>query len=814
MWFLEHESLFGGKRVWLRPGSQQLFGRTKSSTEGKIWKIDNKAVSRQHVTIKVLEVHPEAGTKLHTRSQIQITDLSCRQGTTIDEKKHLKSKKNDDGSIDYEKAILEGTEHTVRLAQGYAPFKIVWRPVVFTYASKENRETKSRRAQLHALDIKTTMEFVFGKTTHVVTQKRNLPRVLSGLVAGKHIITEEFLDAVVNAAITGTDSEGGYVPSQLEEDFDNRWPKEEEYVPPTATEPVPRPQEMLKPDSSRSEIFSNLIFIFLDQNQFDSLQQPISGGGGKALLFNLIPCETTVREYVQYAQNVAGKKSSNHGSDSSLPVVTVRLPLTPDDTDGWAATFMNDVDKALNQRSIFQNEFLDIIITKNRTALQQPPNSLSEVASSAPEFASASHSVEEQMPASMTSLQAPEPTIPTNELAKPSSRKRTHRPKTTSRFTGFDDYEPPTKVRKTEDTQTEVVQEPVPQFHRTTTQATGGQYATAPTTQPQAGTRTPTGFASPLSAHEIVEKEEQMDSLFPAAAEVKRRRAATGVPSASVEFDTNTLVTHPKRRGVEALENLQRARKKAGRETNIREQSRLRIKEEEDRRKADEESLREQLEGIDIEQMKNLAVIEEMDVLPRAQRSNGDNPLSPADARVQAKDDRWDPAWNGRKNFKRFRRRGAEQGVALHKVIVALEEVPKQKGFGDSAFFLEDVEPRATAMAKSRRKVAESGDESGSETGFKGRKSRAQSQKHTQEQQPEIINVEDSGPDDEEVVEIRTQKSSGRTQRVIETQVSEAGGKKRVGGAVSGAPPSKRGRVSRRDEDSDEEETGFRFKRR
>ena len=814
MWFLEHESLFGGKRVWLRPGSQQLFGRTKSSTEGKIWKIDNKAVSRQHVTIKVLEVHPEAGTKLHTRSQIQITDLSCRQGTTIDEKKHLKSKKNDDGSIDYEKAILEGTEHTVRLAQGYAPFKIVWRPVVFTYASKENRETKSRRAQLHALDIKTTMEFVFGKTTHVVTQKRNLPRVLSGLVAGKHIITEEFLDAVVNAAITGTDSEGGYVPSQLEEDFDNRWPKEEEYVPPTATEPVPRPQEMLKPDSSRSEIFSNLIFIFLNQNQFDSLQQPISGGGGKALLFNLIPCETTVREYVQYAQNVAGKKSSNHGSDSSLPVVTVRLPLTPDDTDGWAATFMNDVDKALNQRSIFQNEFLDIIITKNRTALQQPPNSLSEVASSAPEFASASHSVEEQMPASMTSLQAPEPTIPTNELAKPSSRKRTHRPKTTSRFTGFDDYEPPTKVRKTEDTQTEVVQEPVPQFHRTTTQATGGQYATAPTTQPQAGTRTPTGFASPLSAHEIVEKEEQMDSLFPAAAEVKRRRAATGVPSASVEFDTNTLVTHPKRRGVEALENLQRARKKAGRETNIREQSRLRIKEEEDRRKADEESLREQLEGIDIEQMKNLAVIEEMDVLPRAQRSNGDNPLSPADARVQAKDDRWDPAWNGRKNFKRFRRRGAEQGVALHKVIVALEEVPKQKGFGDSAFFLEDVEPRATAMAKSRRKVAESGDESGSETGFKGRKSRAQSQKHTQEQQPEIINVEDSGPDDEEVVEIRTQKSSGRTQRVIETQVSEAGGKKRVGGAVSGAPPSKRGRVSRRDEDSDEEETGFRFKRR
>ena len=84
MWFLEHESLFGGRRVWLRPGSQQLFGRTKSSEEGKTWRIDNKAVSRQHCIIKVLKVPDDAGSKLHTRSQIEITDLSCRQGTAID----------------------------------------------------------------------------------------------------------------------------------------------------------------------------------------------------------------------------------------------------------------------------------------------------------------------------------------------------------------------------------------------------------------------------------------------------------------------------------------------------------------------------------------------------------------------------------------------------------------------------------------------------------------------------------------------------------------------------------------------------------
>lgn len=808
MWFLEHESLFGGKRVWLRPGSQQLFGRTKSSAEGKTWKIDNKAVSRQHVTIRVFEVSPGDGMKLHTRSQIEITDLSCRQGTAIDDKPPLKSKKNDDGTLEYARSILEGTEHTIRLAQGYAPFKIVWRPVVFTYASKENERSKARSAQLHALDIKTTTDFVFGKTTHVVSQKRNLPRVLSGLMAGKYIVTEGFLDAVINGATATVDSEGGYVPSQLEEDFDDRWPREEEHVPPTATEPVPRPQEMLKPDVSRSEIFSNLTFVFLNANQHGSLQDPISGGGGKVLLFKLQHGETTVQEYVDYVHSVAGKKKSGRGSNGKLPVLTVRLPLASDSGDDWAATFMNSVDQALSQRSIFQNELLDIIITKDRNALQRPPDNVPEAA---PGSAPVRRSTRDSTPASRAPSQAPESSAPTDEPVRPNSRKRIHRPKTTSRFTGFDDYEPPSKVRKIEDSRMEDVQHSAPHSARTTTQALELQNATAPTiqTQAQTQTQTQTRFAPPSPVHETVEKGEQMDSLFPAAAEVKRRRAATRAPSASVEPEHDTPVNQPKRRGVEALESLQRARQKADKDINVREQTRLRIKEEEDRRKADEESLREQLKGIDIEQMKNLAVIEEVDVVPRAQRNNGNNLRTPAEARAQAKSDRWDPAWNGRKNFKRFRRRGTEQGVASHKVIVTLEEAPKQKGFGDSAFFLEDIEPRASGLAKSRRKAAESDAESEPETGFQGRRSRT----NTQQEQPEVINVEDSGPDDEEVVELRTQKSSGRTQRVAETQVSEPLARKRVG-AASGGPPSKRGRVARRDEDSDEEETGFRFKRR
>jgi hypothetical protein len=223
--------------------------------------------------------------------------------------------------------------------------------------------------------------------------------------------------------------------------------------------------------------------------------------------------------------------------------------------------------------------------------------------------------------------------------------------------------------------------------------------------------------------------------------------------------------------------------------------------------------LREELDGLDIEQMKNLAVIEEMEILPRTQR-NGDNLRTPAEARAQAKSDRWDPAWNGRKNFKRFRRRGAEQGVATHKVIVQLEETPKTNSFSGSVFFLEDEESRPRSLQQRMRdaEAAESDSESEQEAGFRGR-SRTQSQRRTEEQM-DVVNVEDSGPDDEEVVEPRTQKSSGRTQRVVETQMSEAGAKKRAGGAPSKQPATKKGRFTRGGDDSDDEETGFRFKRR
>jgi len=63
MWLLENENLFNGRKVWLKPGSRQLIGRTRPEnyTAGLSGSIDNKFVSRKHLVISVTEVAPEDG---------------------------------------------------------------------------------------------------------------------------------------------------------------------------------------------------------------------------------------------------------------------------------------------------------------------------------------------------------------------------------------------------------------------------------------------------------------------------------------------------------------------------------------------------------------------------------------------------------------------------------------------------------------------------------------------------------------------------------------------------------------------------------
>ncbi|KAF2641657.1 hypothetical protein P280DRAFT_281381 [Massarina eburnea CBS 473.64] len=796
MWFLEHETLFEGKRVWLRPGSQQLFGRTKPAdgdlSEGKKVFIDNKNVSRKHMMIRVLEVPPEDGTKLQKRSQVEVVDLSCRQGTWVDGQS-IKSTKTADGGITYDKTTLTEKEHTIKLSNSYPPFKIQWQDVIITNTSKEKRAdatSATRTTQLHAMDIKTSTEVVYGKTTHIVSQKRNLPKVLQGLVAGIPIVTTDFLDAVLSAAAHSVDADDNYVPSQLEEDFDASWPREKDYIPPAGAEPVARPEHMLEPDPSRSEVFLGLTFVFFDEVQHTNLHQVVAGGGGKALLFDIRPGETTVEEYVEYVNHVAGQKKRAKTSNGSLPVVTIRLGAYPDQLADWSTDFVARVDQSLNQRSILQNEFLDAIVTKDSSQLRRPPTEMVADSSIAPPMPS-------QRPKQGTTpvatqirvpLRAPEADAAPEEPVKTITRKRPVRKGITSRFTGFDDYEPPTKVQKVEDT-------PVPMEDV--------QESTEPPSQPVPAIQTRTLRNTRLQSVDPTEpvkqeRTKQMDQLFPAAAAIKRQRGATRAHSTSVEPETGPQTQKPKRNAAEILEKLQNTKKKATKEINVREQTRKHVEEQEEKRRLEEEGLREALEGVDISEIRANIQVEEMKMRPREEQGNRANTR-------QVKSDGWDPAWDGRKNFKKFRRRGTEGAPQSQRVLVSFEEAPQKKSVAEVEM---DMSVGTDHERKSKRRQDRAADsESEAEQGFRRRKKA----KNT-----EVIHVEDSGPDDEDPV-VGT-RGSGRTQRVAETQLEDTqmhGKGKKRGPVTVAAGPAKKGRYSKKDDsDSDAEETGFRFKRR
>jgi hypothetical protein len=587
-----------------------------------------------------------------------------------------------------------------------------------------------------------------------------------------------------------------YKASMLEEDFDAAWPREKEYIPPIGAEPVPRPEQMLEPDPDRAELFSGLTFVFLNEGQYNSLQEAISTGGGKTMLVQVDFGTTKVDEYVQYVTNVAGQKKRPKANSGRFPVITIRPSVFPEEMEKWTTDFIMGVDQALNQRSIQQNEFLDAILAKDTSSLQKPPAEV-EIASSAPPTIRQESSVREPSQVSR-SVEEPEPKaapVPSEEPVKPNPRKRLmRRGATQSRFTGFDDYEPPTKTRKIEeDVPMEDVQESAPvqssvvhSQHRSTQGSRNG----------------------PSPVEESNQHTNNTDSLFPASTALRRHRAEARAASQSMEPEP-VEEQKPKSKGTQVLEQLQKAKKKASKEIDVREQTRLRLQENEEKRHADEEKLREQLEGVNISELRNVAKVMTMEVEPREYI-----PLQ----RAEGSGREWKDEWNKRKNFKKFRRRGDKSGPAQQKVLVTLEEAPQKKGFGrGDAFFLEDTAdaPRTREDERRLRRRGAHVSDSEPEPGFTRRKRNKASEK---EPEREVINVEDSGPGDEEEEPVSTNTQRSRTQRVAETQVTDTqtqGSRKRAPVTVAaGQPSSKRTRVARRNDDSDDEETGFRLKRR
>ncbi|PLB37549.1 DNA damage response protein RcaA [Aspergillus candidus] len=646
MWILDSEGDFlQGKRVWLKPGKKYLFGRSKQDDVRHA--IDHNSISRKHLIIEVSPIDETDRSDIHARSKLTVTDLKSKVGTTVDGE-----------AIKGESRTLGDDEHTVRLGRYKHVLRLKWQPTVlsFSFSSKELKAKDPLahvRSRLEDLDIKTIIPFVVGSTTHVVQNKRNTAKGLQALVNGKYIVKETFIDALVYAA-TPSDLDNLESLSPLEADFDSAWPDAMEHLPAPGKEAVVRPTEAFVPNPDRINVFEGYTFVFGDPGQFENLQAFITEGHGRPLLYPIENGVTTAEEIVHFMEEAAGPNGLGSQRDGPGGVVHVRYHAKGRYED-WSIELSNQVALKTDQRVIEQSEFLDAILANNAAPLCRtlPVSSPHEGATAERLSTSASNST---TPAPNSTTPAPISTTPAPNSNTPAPNSNT--PDLADSQPSEEPSQPKAKVKRSRNYVSKMKTFD-DGFDINSIPAYAPEDDDPESLPPMATEAEPEAESEPMEvtqpADSLQEEEDVVSSLLPGAAAMKRRRAET-VQRSTSDPSQQVEKTEPKAKR-QKLDVLDAARRHREAEENAR-------------REEEEASHRDTLEDADVEKLKGLAIVEEMEMPSR---------------RTTDEDDRWDERWNGRKNFKKFRRKGdRNQRSRIQTLIVPLEEVTRQDfGIGE-----------------------------------------------------------------------------------------------------------------------------------
>ncbi|KAK8075439.1 hypothetical protein PG997_010102 [Apiospora hydei] len=664
MWLLENEGeALEGKRLWLRPGKRYLFGRTVAEP-GQLAIKGPRAntVSRKHVTIQVDPVKEGDSQSLSSRSKVTVEDLCSKLGTTINEHK-----------IKGETHVINQDSNILQMGSYPYKFKITWFPVVLSYSFTKKQlqddPLGKLRQNLEQLDIKFISEYDVRQTTHVVSRKRNTSKGLQALINGRHIVDYTFPDAIV-AAASPERSEDGVDRSILESDFDGNWPVAMQHLPAAGNEPTSRPPQAFAPSSARAELFEGYTFLFYDRGQYDSLLGPITNGKGKALFEDVIPHETTPDDFLRRVRGLAGEKGAGDSGNEGRGAVVVKfLPLTPtsDDIQQWYSEFQAAVAVELDYRMIDQKEFLDAILGSDANVLRRPP----DVAAPKP-----------QPPPQQPAVQSrPTSQAPTDAEAEGSgsgsqlsmTRRRPVRA-VTSRFKGFvkDDSSDDEMQDSVADTTTASI--PVP---ASAAESQEGLFVTQEV--PIDETEQPASMPLRSQRKRPAPPMDPMEEYAPAAAQLKRRRLEAGEdPAPRPNQNAKTTTEQPAAKS----KVFSRTAKKV-QEIDILELASKHREEEDARAAAERAELKLAPEDLDLAEIRRLQIEEPMELRQAA-------PLVRSRDQDIA-DGRWDPRWNGLRNYKRFQPKGAV-GAARppQRIIVGCDEVKaKTAGIGDN-YWLED----------------------------------------------------------------------------------------------------------------------------
>ncbi|EWC46234.1 hypothetical protein DRE_04612 [Drechslerella stenobrocha 248] len=685
MWILDTDTpLLGGRRIWLRPGAESILGRTNYTG------LAPKVISRRHVIMAVDAVPEGQGLSVRHHSQLTLRDES-KKGSTVD------------GEFINNAAVMlaADTEHTLQLATAPEMFRIKYEPQVFsvhlTGKKKANLKTglKDYLAKLEQLDIKCVAEFLPGKTTAVVVPKRNLPVSLRALIAGP-----------------------------LQADLAANWPNPLAYLPPPGAEPNPKGPEYFTPNLARRTMFEKWVVVCCSQQHMDVFTGVVTDAGGKMELFELVENRTKPAELVVHLERMG-------------PRCIILAPNTDDD---WHATFRSQVEARAGVRFAVQNEFLDAVLLADPTLLRRPYESADVPVHESLELPSAPPSVvdeamKESQPVTrqlrirgrgvgveveVAHLEAV--TEPAPAPAPPPAESSLRRMQTTQSRTSR--YVSQIKIDDSDDEN--FVPLPAPSASSATigkstvsslkttfrgasqSQAGLATRATQLSSVPEVGTQSQ-GVKRRSVPSSSEDEDAAMDKILPGQAAMKKRRIEEAAKDAQPARPTKTLPSSrrkptasppppPVKREPYAnadadmdIKPLLKGKQKAVDSVVIKTAQEIRRKEEAVAALEDAAYEMSPEEIATVAKMRNLAVVETFPVIARA-----DRPF----ARSQAYGDegaRWDERWNGRKNFKKFKRRardGALEGpmrrMGGHIMVPLVEHRPKDYGIGES-YWLESA---------------------------------------------------------------------------------------------------------------------------
>jgi nijmegen breakage syndrome protein 1 len=311
----------------------------------------------------------------------------------------------------------------------------------------------------------------------------------------------------------------------------------------------------------------------------------------------------------------------------------------------------------------------------------------------------------------------------------------------------------------------------------------------------------------PIQYEEKEEVEDFMDQLAPAAAALKKRRVA----EETARRRRGESTPPPAPSVIESPVPESPQPKKVKKEVDLLGLARHQREKAEELARKEREALQEAMNGMDIEAIRNLAIIEEIEVLRQP----------PPVRAVQADEsDRWNDRWNGRKNFKKFRRRGAEGGRAgnFNRVIVPLEEVKKKDfGIGDDYWLEND-----NTWRKKKGKGQDTPLASQSHTRPAGTASTRAAEILAAESEEDPVADADELPSDVEILDEDpvpvAPARSQRSQRPASTSQKQpvANNKRPAAASLTKPAPAKKARqaVTKRKEESDDsdDELKFRFR--